>query len=186
MYKRAAVLVASLATMTVVLGVCGDSVRGGGENASTHPASGIWVSPTVGAENISGHPGPLVPPPEPAPSSTPPVDVPAGQRSTVASVELVVRGGCWQNGNLGNLYGAYDQQFWWQGDCADTTAQVAIEQYPSVAAAAANAHHPSAAALLDRYQDGAVLVDVYANAPLPVMTELGSIKGLVAVPGYGG
>jgi hypothetical protein len=186
MYKRAAVLVAGLATMTVVLGACGDSVRAGGENASTNPASGIWVSPTVGAENISGHLGPPVPPQQPLPSSTPPVPVPAGQKSTVANVELVVHGGCWQDGNVGNLYGAYDQQFWWQGDCADTTAQVTIEQYPSVAAATAKAHHPSAAALLDRYQDGAVLVDVYANAPAPVLTELGNVKGLVAVPGYGG
>ena len=104
------VLVASMATMAVALATCGDSVRGGGENASTHPASGIWVSPTVGAENISGHPGPPVPPP-PAPNSTPPVPLPAGQKSTVANVEVVVRGGCWQDANLGNLYGAYDQEF---------------------------------------------------------------------------
>jgi hypothetical protein len=185
MNKRVAVLVAGLATMTLGLAACGDSVKAGGENAATHPASGIWVSPTVGAENISGHPGPIVPP-ENVVSSTPPVPVPAGQKTTVASVEGVVLGGCWQNGNLGNLYGAYDQQFWWQGDCADTTAQVTIEQYPSVTAATASAHHPSSAALLDRYQDGAVLVDVYANAPLPVLTELGTVKGLVPVPGYGG
>jgi hypothetical protein len=186
MHKRAAVLVAGLATMTLALGACGASVKAGGENASTHPASGIWVSPTVGAKNTSGHVGPPIPPPQPPPTSTPPVATPPGQKSTVANVETVVRGGCWQNASLGNLYGAYDQDFWWQGGCADTTAQVTIEQYPSAAAAAANAHHPSAAALLDRYQDGAVLVDVYANAPLPVLTELGTVKGLVAVPGYGG
>ena len=51
------------------------------------------------------------------------------------------------------------------GSCADTTAQVAVELYPTAVTATANAHHPSPTSLLDRYQDGNVLVDVYSNAP---------------------
>jgi hypothetical protein len=39
--------------------------------------------------------------------------------------------------------------------------------------------------LLARYQDGAVLVDVYYNAPGSVVVVLSGLKGLVAVPGYG-
>ncbi len=81
---------------------------------------------------------------------------------------------------------AYNQNFWFQGDCGDTTAQVAVEQYATPAAATANAHHPTPTALLDRFQDGAILVDVYVNAPSYVLTELGAVKGLVPVPGYGG
>ena len=50
----------------------------------------------------------------------------------------------------------------------------------------ANAHHPSPTSLLDRYQDGNVLVDVYSNAPQTVLAELATVKGLVPVPGYGG
>jgi hypothetical protein len=185
MRNRAIALVAGSAALALALAGCGDSVKAGGENAATNPASGIWVSPTVGADNISGHVGPPVPANSPPPS-TPPAIVPPGQTAEVAKIELVVSGGCWQDAGLGDRYGAYNQNFWFQGDCADTTAQVAVELYPTPAAATTSSHHPTPTALLDRYQDGAILVDVYANAPSYVLTELGAIKGLVPVPGYGG
>ena len=176
---------AGLATVALALAGCGDSVHAGGENAAIHPSSAIWVSPTRGAENISGHVGPPIPPSEPFPAS-PPTAVPPGQVTTVTQVQSVVNGGCWQNAGLGNVYGAYDQHFWWMGDCGDTTAQVAVELYPTAATATANAHHPSPTSLLDRYQDGNVLVDVYSNAPQSVLTQLATVKGLAPVPGYGG
>jgi hypothetical protein len=184
MSKRGVLLAAGLATVTLVLAGCGDSVHAGGENAAIHPSSGIWVSPTVGAENISGHPGPVVPPA--GLPATPPVAVPPGQISTVTSIQTVVSGGCWQNASLGNVYGAYDQHFWWFGDCGNAPAQVAVELYPTVTAASVKAHHPSPTSLLDRFQDGNVLVDVYSNAPEEVLSQLGAVKGLVPVPGYGG
>jgi hypothetical protein len=185
MTKRAVMLAAGLATVALALAGCGDSVHAGGENAAIHPSSGIWVSPTDGAANISGHKGPPVPPAEPLPGKTP-TAVPAGQISTVTDIQAVVNGGCWQNAGLGNVYGAYDQHFWWMGSCADTTAQVAVELYPTAVTATANAHHPSPTSLLDRYQDGNVLVDVYSNAPGNVLAQLATVKGLVPVPGYGG
>jgi hypothetical protein len=185
MTKRAVMLAAGLATVALALAGCGESVHAGGENAALHPSNAIWVSPTVGAENISGHIGPPVPPAEPPPATTPPA-VPAGQVATVTQIQAVVSGGCWQNAGLGNVYGAYDQHFWWMGDCGDTTAQVAVELYPSAATAGAQAHHPSPTSLLDRYQDGNVLVDVYSSAPQAVLAQLAAVKGLVPVPGYGG
>jgi len=184
MTKRAAILAAGIATVTVVLGGCGDSVRAGGENAASHPASGIFVSNTVGGGNISVKSNPTVP--YQPPPSTPPASIPTGLTSAVADIEPVVTGGCWQDAHLGNVYGAYDQLFWWQGDCGDTIGQVTVELYPTAAAASANAHHPGPSALLDRYRDGAALVDVYTNAPLSVLSELGTVNGLRTVPGYGG
>jgi hypothetical protein len=185
MTRRAVLLAAGLATVTLVLAGCGDSVHKGGENAAIHPSNAIWVSPTVGAENTSGHVGPPIPPSGPFPA-TPPAAVPAGQVKTVTQIQQVVTDGCWQNAGIGNVYGAYDQHFWWMGECGDTTAQVTVELYPTAAAATAKAHHPSSTSLLDRYQDGNVLVDVYSNAPQAVLAQLGAIKGLVPVPGYGG
>jgi hypothetical protein len=185
MTKRAVMLAAGLATVTLVLAGCGDSVHAGGENAAIHPSNAIWVSPTVGAQNTSGHETPPIPPAEPLPA-TPPAAVPPGQLSTVTQIQQVVTDGCWQNAGIGNVYGAYDQHFWWMGECGDTTAQVAVELYPTAAAATAKAHHPSPTSLLDRYQDGNVLVDVYSNAPQAVLAQLGAIKGLVPVPGFGG
>jgi hypothetical protein len=182
MTKRAAIVAAGV-VIALVAGGCGDSVRAGGENAATHPASGIFVSNTVGGGNISVQDNPSVP--YQPPSSTPPASVPAGLTSTVSQVESAVTGGCWQDAHAGNVYGAYDQFFWWQGDCGDTIGQVTVELYPTAAAASSNAHHPGPSALLARYRDGAVLVDVYTNAPLSVLSQLGSVKGLASVPGYG-
>ncbi|MGD0810723.1 MAG: hypothetical protein ABSA91_13610 [Acidimicrobiales bacterium] len=184
MTKRAAILAAGIAAVAVALGGCGVSVDAGGENAATHPASGIFVSNTVGGGNISVHTNPTVayqPPP-----STPPASVPAGLTSAVAHIESVVTGGCWQDAHYGNVYGAYDQLFWWQGGCGDTIGQVTVELYATAAAASANAHHSGPSALLDRYRDGAALVDVYTNAPLYVLADLGRVRGLVTVAGYGG
>lgn len=185
MVKRGVLLGAGLLAVAVLLAGCGESVHQGGENAATHPASGIWVSPTEGAENTSGHVGPLTPAVGPFPPS-PPTAVPAGQVGTVLRIQTAVTGGCWQNAGLGNVYGAYDQHFWFMGDCGDTSAQVAVELYPSAASATANAHHPSPTSLLDRYIDGNVLVNVYSNAPETVLTQLSNVKGLTPVPGYGG
>ena len=47
-------MVFGLAAAALALGGCGVSVAAGGHNAATHPASGIWVSPTVGGGPISG------------------------------------------------------------------------------------------------------------------------------------
>jgi hypothetical protein len=184
MTKRPAILAAGLATIALVLGGCGDSVRAGGENAATHPASGIFVSNTVGGGDISVRNSPTLP--YQPPPSTPPASVPAGLTGAVAHIESVVTGGCWQDAHSGNVYGAYDQLFWWQGSCGDTIGQMTIELYPTAGAASASAHHAGPSAVLDRYQDGAALVDVYTNAPEYVISELGAVKGLVTVPGYGG
>lgn len=159
-------------------------MRTGGENAAMHPDPGIFVSNTVGGGVISVRNSPSVP--YQAPPSTPPASVPSGLTSAVARVESAVTGGCWSDARYGNVYGAYDQLFWWQGDCGDTVGQITVELYPTVASASASAHHPGPSALLDRYQDGAILVDVYTNAPLYVLSQLGGVKGLVTVPGYGG
>ena len=176
-------MAAGLATVALALGGCGDSVHAGGENAAIHPSSGIWVSPTVGAENIS-----VMLAPQP-PSAVPghPADGGAARPGHRGDPDPVRRHGRLLAGRpYGNVYGAYDQHFWWQGECGDTTAQVTVELYPTAAAASANAHHPSPSSLLDRYQDGNVLVDVYSNAPQTVLAELGTVKGLAPVPGYGG
>ena len=123
---------------------------------------------------------PFVPPP-----STLPASLPSGLSSTLDAIQRTVTGGCWDDARYGSVYGAYDQLFWWQGDCGDTFGQVAVELYPSAAAATDEAHHPTASAVLARYRDGAVIVDVYASAPLSVLSQLGTVKGLQAVPGYG-
>jgi hypothetical protein len=185
MVKRGVLLAVGLATVALALGGCGESVHRGGENAATHPASGIWVSPTFGAQNTSGHVGPPTPPIGPFPA-TPPAAVPPGQIATVSRIQQAVTGGCWQNAALGNVYGAYNQHFWWVGGCGATSAQVALELYPTAAAATANAHHPSPTSLLDRYISGNVLVDVYSNAPQTALAQLSTVKGLLPVAGYGG
>ncbi len=174
---------AVLACTAVALSACGASVAQGGQNAATHPASGIFVSPTVGAGDVSAQPAPL--PPYQPPSSAPPPVLPPGQLATVAAVQSAVHGGCWQDARAGNVYGAYDQHFWWQGNCWDTIGQVTIELYPSAARAAAAQYHHSPVPLLARYRDGAVLVDVYSNAPLSVVAALDAVAGLTPVPGYG-
>ena len=91
MTKRAAILAAGIATIAVALGGCGVSVDAGGENAATHPASGIFVSNTVGGAGISVKTNPTVV--YQPPSSTPPASVPAGLTSAVADIESVVTGG---------------------------------------------------------------------------------------------
>ncbi|MGC8626872.1 MAG: hypothetical protein ACP5VR_04815 [Acidimicrobiales bacterium] len=173
----------SVASAAVALSACGVSVAQGGENAATHPASGIFVSPTVGAGAVSGQAAPL--PSFRLPPSTPPAKPPEGQVAAVRAIQAAVKGGCWQDAHAGNVYGAYDQHFWWQGNCGDTIGQVTVELYPTVAQATAQAHHKSPVPLLARYQGKAVLVDVYYNAPGSVVVALSALKGLVAVPGYG-
>jgi hypothetical protein len=183
MNRRAAILASAGATVTLALGGCGVSVARGGENAATHPSSGIFVSPTVGGNTISVVNSPTMT--FQPPSSTPPSPLPAGLTSTESAIEPAVTGGCWENSHTGNLYGGYDQLFWWQGDCGDTIDMVTVELYPTVAKASSEAHHVVSKALLARYIDGAVIVDVYANAPLYVLSQLAGIKGLTPVPGYG-
>jgi len=185
MSLRRAALTAALAAASLTLAGCGVSVQAGGENAATHPASGIWVARTVGGENISEpYPTPTVP--FQFPANTPPKTLPAGLSAAVAAIQTAVTGGCWEDSHEGNLYGAYDQLFWWQGQCGDTVDEATVELYPTVSAATAQLRHPTANALLDRYQDGAVIVDVFANAPLSVPSQLSAVRGLKAVAGYGG
>ena len=185
MSKRRAVLAASFAAVAVALSGCGVSVSAGGENAATHPASGIWVARTVGGENISEpYPTPTIA--YQAPANTPPKTLPPGLSATEAAVEKAVTGGCWEDVHEGNLYGAYDQLFWWEGQCGDTIGQLAVELYPSVDKANAEIDHRTSSAVLGRYEDGAVIVDVYANAPLSALSQLSQVKGLKPVPGYGG
>jgi len=183
MSKRSVVLSVGLAMAAAALGGCGVSVPGGGENAATHPASGIWVSPTVGAGNVSGHPAPVVA--VSIPPNTPPASLPSGLSATETAIESAVTGGCWEDSHEGDVYGAYDQLFWFQGQCASAAAQVTVELYPTVAKADAEAHHDSPMGLLDRFQDGAVLVDVFSTAPVSTLSQLATVKGLVQVPGYG-
>lgn len=182
--RRATVTVAGFAAAALALAGCGVSVAAGGENAATNPASGIWESNTVGAANISGHAIPNVP--VSLPPSRPPASVPSGSASTVSALKSAVgSGGCWENAHLGNYYGAYNQWFWWMGQCNDTIAMVSVELYPSAADAARESHHSTDVAVLERYLDGAVLVSVYGNAPGPVATAISRVKGLKPVPGYG-
>jgi hypothetical protein len=95
------------------------------------------------------------------------------------------KGGCWEDAHLGNYYGAYDQWFWWMGQCNDTVAMAAVELYPSAGAAARAAHHPSDTAVVARYRAGAVLVDVYGNAPSSVVSAVSKVEGMRPVSGYG-
>jgi hypothetical protein len=177
-------MVSGLVVAALALGGCGVSVAAGGRNAASHPASGEFVSPTLGGDNVSGSNPPL--PPVQLPSSTPPASLPSGLSATVSAIEQAVTGGCWQDAHAGSVYGAYDQWFWWQGDCGDTFGALDVQLYSTAAAAQRAAHHAVTAALLDRYIDGAVLVDVYTSAPLSVLSALSSVKGLQSVPGYGG
>jgi len=183
MSKQGAIMVAGFAAAALALAGCGVSVAAGQQNAATHPASGIFVSPTVGAGNTSGHPIPTLP--YKPPPSTPPLSLPSGLSSTETAIEAAVKTGCWEDSHSGNVYGAYDQLFWWQGQCSDTVAGMDVELYPTVADANAQLHHASPMPLSARFHDGAVIVDVYANAPLLVLSEVSGVKGLVAVPGYG-
>ncbi len=184
MTKRTATLLAGALTAALALAGCGDSVAAGGANAATNPASGIWVSNTVGGGNISGHPNPTVP--VTLPASRPPASAVPGVARTISALKSAVVGGCWEGSGAGNVYGAYGQLFWWKGQCGDTQVMVTAELYPSAAKASSAATHPSATGVLGRYQDGAVLIDVWANAPLSTNAQVAGIRGVKPVPGYGG
>jgi hypothetical protein len=138
----------------------------------------------VGGNPISGQPSPRVPltlPPSQAPSSAP-----GGSGRVLGAVrQALAKGGCWEDAHLGNYYGAYDQWFWWMGQCNDTVTMASVELYSSASAAARAAHHASDTAILARYRAGAVLVDVYGNAPGSVVAALSHVHGLKPVPGYG-
>jgi hypothetical protein len=184
MERRTAWIAAGAACCVLGLAGCGVGVAAGGQNAATHPATGIFVSPTVGAANVSGHPVPSSP--LQVPSSTPPASLPPGLVATTAALESALSGGCWQNAHAGDVYGAWDQLFWWEGQCAASVGdQVTVELYSSSQAAAAAAHHASPDALQARYLDGAVLVDVFTSASPAVLSEVSGVKGLRPVPGYG-
>ena len=183
MRTRAVFIASMTAGAALALGACGASVAKGGENAATNPAAGIWVARTVGGAVVSTASRPLAATYTPPPS-TPPATPPPGEGPAVWRIEAAVRGGCWEDAHAGNIYGAYDQLFWWQGNCGDTAGQVTVELYPSAGAAVAQARHTTVVPLQARYRDGAVLVDVYSNAPLSVVTQLGAVPGLAAVPGY--
>jgi hypothetical protein len=178
-------MVAGSAALALMLAGCGQGVARGGENAAEHPALGIFVPTTVGAGNISGHPS--KPLPVSIPSNRAPAHPPAGQAATVAAVEAALTGGCWQNAHAGSVYGAYDQYFWWEGECAGTIGdQVTVEVFPSEAQAAAAAHHPSPAATAARFLGHGVLVSVFTSAPSSVVSQLTTLKSQKAVSGYGG
>ena len=89
------------------------------------------------------------------PPSTPPAALPSGLSSTIDDIEHAVTGGCWQDAHYGNVYGAYDQLFWWQGDCGDTVGQVTVELYPSAKAAKGTPITPVDRGVLARYLEGA-------------------------------
>ncbi|HMK97284.1 MAG TPA: hypothetical protein VK425_07020, partial [Acidimicrobiales bacterium] len=137
----------------------------------------------VGSETISER-SPTPVPPYQLPSNASPKVLPAGLVATAAEARAAVAGGCWEDSHQGNVYGAYDQLFWWQGGCGGTVAQIDVELYPSATAAARAANHESTVPSLARYRAGAVIVDVYGNAPETVLSELAGVKGLVALPGY--
>lgn len=183
-HKRALLAFSALASVGLAAAGCGVSVDQGGHNAATHPASGIFVSNTVGGgADISAKSSPTVtyqPPNNKAPSV-----LPAGLAQTEKAVEAAVTGGCWQDSHQGDVYGAYDQLFWWTGDCGDTVAQVTVEAFPSAAKAKSEQRHPTSSPVLARYIDGALLVTVWSNAPLSVTSALSGVKGLRALPGYG-
>jgi len=181
--------VTGLAVVALAAGGCGAGVAAGGENAAEHPGNGIFVARTVGGGDVSVTtetvPGQTPVPTFKPPSSTSPASLPPGLTETVAVVEAAVTGGCWEDARAGNVYGAYDQLFWFQGQCGDAVAGVTVELYPSSAAAGAAAHHESTTALLGRYQDGAVIVDVYSSAPALGVLQLAKVHGLAEVSGYG-
>src|SRR5581483_8070983 len=110
-HRRALLAVSAVLCTGVALAACGESVPYGGQNAATHSASGIFVSNTVGGGgDVSNNDVPTVtylPPGAKRPASPP-----AGLQATLKSVEGAVTGGCWQDGAIGNVYGAYDQAFW--------------------------------------------------------------------------
>lgn len=181
--KRVLPVASVLLGTAALLAGCGVSVAAGGRNAATHPASGIFVLNTVGGRGaVSSRSFPTVT--YQAPKSTPPAQLPAGLTSTLKSIESAVTGGCWQDSHEGNQYGAYDQVFWWMGACGDSLAGVTVELFPTAAAAKAQAQHSTSSALTARYLGGAVLVDVWTNAPVSVLAQLASVRGLSALPGY--
>jgi hypothetical protein len=184
MTKRGTIVASGVLTAALALAGCGEvSVGAGGENAATHPASGIWESNTVGGGDVSGHALPSVP--LTLPPSTPPLSLPSGLNAAETALESAVTGGCWQNAHAGDVYGAWDQLFWWQGQCGDTLGQVTIEVFSSAGAATGSSHHRTSTALQARFLDGALLIDVWANAPSSVVAQVASVKGAKAVPGYG-
>ena len=126
MTKRTATLLAGALTAALALAGCGDSVAAGGANAATNPASGIWVSNTVGGGNISGHPNPTVP--VTLPASRPPASAVPGVARTISALKSAVVGGCWEGSRAGNVYGAYGQLFWWKGQCGTSAFMGAVYQ----------------------------------------------------------
>lgn len=184
MSKRPLLLGSFLVTAALSVAGCGVSLAAGGSNAATHPASGIFTSNTVGGALDVSSKEPLLS--YRSPSNKPPATPPPGQSATVKAVEAAVSGGCWQDSGQGDYYHAYDQVFWWQGDCGDAVAGVTMELFASAAQAKAEERHPSSMSLLGRFIDGAVLVNVWSNAPGPVANEVGAVKGMQPVAGYGG
>lgn len=180
--KRALLMASGLLSAGAFVAGCGVSVAAGHDNAATNPASGIFVSNTVGGGATSERSLPTVT--YELPPSKPPSSLPPGQSSTVKAIESAVTGGCWQDSHTGNGYGAYDQLFWYMGACGDTVAGVTIELYPSAAKAKAEADHTVGSPLMARYLDGAALVDVWSGAPVSAPGQLASVKSLQAVPGY--
>lgn len=184
MDRRAAGLVAGAICLAVGLAGCGQGVSAGAKNAAENPATGIYVASTTGAGNTSGHPVP--PSPLKIPSNRRPAHLPPGLVKTTLALESAVTGGCWENARAGDVYGAWDQLFWWVGECAASIGdQMTVELYPSAAAAMRAAHHASPDALQARYLSGAVLVDVFTSASPAVTSALSTVKGLSPVPGYG-
>jgi hypothetical protein len=164
---------------------CGVSVDQGGRNAATHPASGIFVSNTVGGGGAisTKHAVPTVT--YQPPNNKPPAAVPAGLAQTEKAVEAAITGGCWEDSHQGDVNGAYDQLFWWTGDCGDTVVQVTAEAFASAAKAKSEERHATSSPVLARYIDGALLVTVWSNAPLSAVSALSGVNGLQAVAGYG-
>src|SRR5487761_1626999 len=148
-HQRALLAASALAAASLFIAGCGVSVAAGGNNAATHPASGIFTSNTVGGADISGPPA--APVAYKAPDNKPPAVLPAGQTATVTAIEGAVKTGCWEDSHAGVLYGGYDQLFWWQGGCDETVAQVTVELFPSAARATAEERHAVSQALLARY-----------------------------------
>lgn len=183
MTKSAFLTAVALISAALALTGCEVSTAGGNRNAATNPASGIFVSNTVGGGDVSQRFSPMVS--FRAPSNKAPSPLPAGQTAAVKSVESQLTGGCWENSHVADLYGAYDQIFWWPGTCDDSVASVTIELYASAAKARASEQHPASSTLLARYIEGSVLVDVWGSSETAAVTTFNGLKGLQLVPGLG-
>jgi hypothetical protein len=182
-HQRAFLAASGLVAAGLAVAGCGVSVAAGHDNAATHPASGIFVSNTVGGGlDISQRQTPPVK--YVAPDNKPPAVLPAGLAAEVKAIRGAVKGGCWEDSHSGNNYGAYDQLFWWMGACNDTVAGVTVELYPSIAQARAESRHPVSDALAARYLDGGVVVDVWATAPTSAVDAVSGVHGLRALRGY--